>query len=1153
MKKKLCKQLTGQAGLVALLLLFILPFAVVVYELVSEINVKIEFAQNEKLGLKYNQPLIKLIEDVQQHRGMLNAYLRGDTSFKEKIILKESQIEDDIRAIDEVDQRLGVTLKTTERWSALKENWQTLKGKAFSLRPQESFESHTTLIAEILSLLAHVGDTSNLILDPVLESYYLMDTVVIKLPSLIENTGKVRGLGTGVAAQQSMTASEQAQLRLLSNLIKSANDSLRRGLQVAFDKNPSIKNKIGVYVQESFKATNLYLELLDQEIIQSQTIGIKPADYFVEGTKTLDAQFRLYDVVSPALDGLLQERIDRFSRKKYLVLAFSLLVLTMVLYILAALAGSLTKRKQSEKALQQAEEKYRSIFENAVDGIFQTTADGHYISANPALARIYGYSSPEELISNLTNIGEQLYVDPNRRSEFRRLLQEHDAVSDFKSQVYGKDGTVIWISEKAQAVRDENGALLYYEGTVQDISERKQAEEERKQAVEALKESQRKLSFHLEHTLLAVIEWNLNFEVVEWNPAAQAIFGYSKSEAIGRHAAGLLVPESAREHVNQIWQDLLLQQGGTRSTNENFTKDGRTITCDWYNTVLLDNNGNVIGVTSLVNDITQRKRAEEELQQAKVAAETANRAKSQFLANMSHELRTPLNAIIGYSEMLQEEAEDLGQEDFVPDLQKIYTAGKHLLGLINDILDLSKIEAGRMELYLETFDIEDVVQDVVTTIQPLVEKNANKLEVQCANDLGSMEADLTKVRQSLFNLLSNACKFTKQGTITLTVSRGREGDEEQVIARQDFTASPPHRLTASLIPQDSITFRVTDSGIGMTSEEMSKLFQAFSQADASTTRQYGGTGLGLAITKKLCQMMGGDVTVESEVGKGSTFTIQLPAKVQEPKTQPTSLLSLKSNLLPAGAKTVLVIDDDSTVHDLMHRFLTKEGFRVESALSGEEGLRLAKELQPDAITLDVMMPKMDGWAVLSRLKADPELANIPVIMVTIVDNKNMGYALGASDYLTKPIDRTRLSAILKKYRCDRPPCPILVVDDEAANREMMRRMLEKEGWTVMEAENGRIALERMADNRPELILLDLMMPEMDGFAFVHELQQHKLWRSIPVVVLTAKDITPEDHQRLNGYVENILQKGAYSCEELLDQVRNLVTAYVRQETPKRSL
>ncbi|HBY81590.1 MAG TPA: hybrid sensor histidine kinase/response regulator, partial [Cyanobacteria bacterium UBA11148] len=496
------------------------------------------------------------------------------------------------------------------------------------------------------------------------------------------------------------------------------------------------------------------------------------------------------------------------------------------------------------------------------------------------------------------------------------------------------------------------------------------------------------------------------------------------------------------------------------------------------------------------------------------------------LANMSHELRTPLNAIIGYSEMLQEEAEDLEQEDFIPDLQKIHAAGQHLLGLINDILDLSKIEAGRMELYLETFDISAMAEDVVTTIQPLVEKNQNSLHVDCANNLGSMYADLTKVRQSLFNLLSNACKFTKQGTITLTVSRGRDGED----------AGMP-----SLQTQDWIIFRVTDTGIGMTSEQMSRLFEAFTQADASTTRQYGGTGLGLAITKKLCQMMGGEVRVESKVGKGSTFIIQLPVRVMAPKTQVTPMLPLKSNLIPVGAKTVLVIDDDPTVHDLMQRFLSKEGFRVESALTGEEGLALAKELQPDAITLDVMMPSMDGWAVLSGLKSDPELADIPVIMMTIVDNKTMGYALGASDYLTKPIDRSRLSAILKKYRCDRPPCPILLVEDDAPTREMMRRMLEKEGWTVIEAENGQLALEQMAQNQPRLILLDLMMPQMDGFTFVHELQNHESWRFIPVVVLTAKEITPQDRQRLNGYVENILQKGAYQREELLGQVHKLVS------------
>jgi CheY-like chemotaxis protein len=331
----------------------------------------------------------------------------------------------------------------------------------------------------------------------------------------------------------------------------------------------------------------------------------------------------------------------------------------------------------------------------------------------------------------------------------------------------------------------------------------------------------------------------------------------------------------------------------------------------------------------------------------------------------------------------------------------------------------------------------------------------------------------------------------------------------------------------------------------MTSEQVAKLFQAFSQADTSTTRQYGGTGLGLAITRYFCQMMGGDITVESALGQGSSFTIRLPTGVIDPKAAPAlQAEAATASVLPEGAPTVLVIDDDPTVHDLMQRFLSKEGLCVVAAASGAEGLRLAKALRPTAITLDVLMPGMDGWTVLTGLKGDPDLADIPVIMLTIVDDKRMGYALGAADYLTKPIDWERLTAILRQYPCTHPPCPVLVVEDDAAMRDILRRVLEKAGWAVTEATNGREALECVAANRPELILLDLTMPEMDGFTFVEELRQQEAWRSIPVVVVTAKDLTPDDCQRLTGSVEQILQKGAYSREELLREVRDLVATHV---------
>ncbi len=339
----------------------------------------------------------------------------------------------------------------------------------------------------------------------------------------------------------------------------------------------------------------------------------------------------------------------------------------------------------------------------------------------------------------------------------------------------------------------------------------------------------------------------------------------------------------------------------------------------------------------------------------------------------------------------------------------------------------------------------------------------------------------------------------------------------------------------------------------MSEDQMSSLFQAFTQADASTTRKYGGTGLGLAITQRFCQMMGGDIRVESTLGEGSTFMMVLPEHVIDPKAKQNApeLSGFDVGSLPDGASVVLMVDDDLTMHDLMRRYLSKEGFRVECASSGKEGIQQARDLHPDAIVLDVMMPGMDGWSVLSTLKADPDLMSVPVIMLTMVDDKNTGYALGASDYLMKPIDRARLASTLKKYRCEHPPCPILLVEDDPVNRELVRQILEKEGWTVAEAEDGRAALEHLKEKKPELILLDLMMPEMDGFAVVAELQAHPEWRTIPVIVITAKDISLEDHLRLKGSVEQIFQKGTFSREDLLIEVRNLLMNSVDRKISNR--
>jgi signal transduction histidine kinase/CheY-like chemotaxis protein len=493
----------------------------------------------------------------------------------------------------------------------------------------------------------------------------------------------------------------------------------------------------------------------------------------------------------------------------------------------------------------------------------------------------------------------------------------------------------------------------------------------------------------------------------------------------------------------------------------------------------------------------QNARLFHEIEEKGQELEIAGQHKSQFLANMSHELRTPLNAIIGYSEILQEDMTDLGQNSVVPDLKKIESAGRHLLGLINDILDLSKIEAGKMDIFLEDVELVPLLEEVRALIVPLAEKNGNTLELRLAEDLGSIRTDRTKLKQSLLNILSNGSKFTENGRLTVVAERFE-------------------------IDRQMVRFAISDTGIGMTEEQLGRLFQAFTQAEASTTKKYGGTGLGLAISRRFCQLLGGDITVTSRSGKGSTFTIVLPVRSEAP-AQITPAEAPRTEPLVDDSATVLIVDDDPAARELLAANLKGAGYRLVNAASGDEALSLARKVHPDAITLDVMMPKPDGWDVLSTLKADPDLCDIPVIMVTVAPERGIGLSLGAVEVLTKPVDRGQLTALLN--RLVRRDGPVLIVEDDADARAMMGNTVEKMGLAVEDAANGRLALSWLADHPyPAVILLDLMMPEMDGFEFLDVLAAREEWREIPVIVITAKKLTAGERERLLGQARKVLEK-----------------------------
>jgi PAS domain S-box-containing protein len=583
------------------------------------------------------------------------------------------------------------------------------------------------------------------------------------------------------------------------------------------------------------------------------------------------------------------------------------------------------------------------------------------------------------------------------------------------------------------------------------------------------------------------------------------LFGLSRpEEAIGKSDFDFF----SEEHARQAFEDeqRLMATGEPLSKEEKETWPDGSVT--WVLTTKLplrDESGNIVGTFGISRNITDRKRAEEAMRLAKEAAEEASRTKSQFLASMSHELRTPLNSVIGFANILLKNKGGTLSPAELNFLERIQANGKHLLALINEILDLSKIEARKVELHCAPVALDQLVRETVAQQEGLVRDRPVQLLMDLPAQVAPILSDAEKLKQVLINLIGNALKFTEQGSVTVRVS----------------TDPATHH---------PVSLDVVDTGIGIPKDKLGVIFQAFQQAEEGTARKYGGTGLGLTISQALCHLMGYRIEVSSEPGRGSTFSVRLgpgpvtgvskpvpPAAVARPQAAPKTGVPLKGKL-------VLVIDDDLDSRTLLTHAIEDFGCQAIVANSGEQGLRMAREFRPHLVTVDLMMPELDGWQVIRGLKADPVLSNTPVVVVSIVAGENRGRILGVVDVLQKPVTRPELVEVLRRCLASSNP-KVLIVDDEEDSRRLLAAYLEEEHCELRTAANGREALETLETFPPDLILLDLMMPVMDGMTFLNQLRLTPRFQLLPVVIVTAKELTGAESERLRQMTLNIVKKG----------------------------
>ena len=787
----------------------------------------------------------------------------------------------------------------------------------------------------------------------------------------------------------------------------------------------------------------------------------------------------------------------------------------------------ITDLKENENKLIENEKRFLLMAEAINAYIFDwDIVNKTVVLTHPSKRNVLQTVSEEEAFNAVFKEDREAYKKAtieHFKNKTRLFDHEHRQMFDKKTK------KVEWFRTRGRAIWDEKGNAIRFNGLVENINSRKLMEQK-------LQEVEQRMQDAINSMPHGITWWDKNDKLLMANTFAKNIWKrggvphkkiihYSDYVKLQKKNKFLKFHDlkSEKDYYDNVLDNRKKITGENTFISPTFFDDSK-----WQATSTRLKDGGLFSIFSNITELVNREQelniTIKQLDVEKEKANEANKTKSQFLANMSHELRTPLNAIIGLTEMLKEDAIDDELDDFIEPLDRVFNAGKHLLALINDVLDLSKIEAGRIELFNETFELRLVIEEIVKTSQPLADKNNNKLNINFQKELDMVTADQTRLKQVILNLISNACKFTEKGEITLKVEKKKNKSG------------------------DLISISVSDTGIGMTKEQMNRLFNSFVQADSSTTRKYGGTGLGLTISKQLAIMMGGDVTVRSEMNKGTTFTATFLADylgasedIKNKKLTQSSLIENVVSIENQNAKTILIIDDDPTVSELIKRQLTKDAYNVVIANNGKEGIELARKIKPNLITLDILMPEMDGWSVLRTLKADPEVSKIPVVMASILDEKNKGFSLGAADFVSKPIEKDRLINSIQTLIGKSENLKICIIEDDENLRFTVKEILEKQGNIITEASNGKEALMKLnkEKNLPDIILLDLMMPVMNGFEFLSKIKNTKI-KSVPILVLTGADLDDNDKSFLKNETEKVIHKTDDTVLSIAEEINKVI-------------